>query len=212
MTPSTPTRAGSQRRRTSELLACRSSGRERRTVRVRECQSRADGPQGGSDRRWLGARWLITEACYRLSISRITITIRMMAIRLKQIDEMLQPRPGCDAAAVLIPRAAIAIANVGTHCGTRARSRRDANQSRIAPTRSVAASTRRIGIQPEIDGTSECCRPHQFASDTTDSAGGSPPPGASVTSRVRTVPAPSVNVPVSSRTVPGLSAGVTRTR
>ena len=63
-----------------------------------------------------------------------------MAIRLKQIDEMLQPRPGCVATATLMPSDAIAMASVGTHGGTRDRSRREANQRRSAPTISVAAS------------------------------------------------------------------------
>ena len=75
----------------------------------------------------------------------MTDKIRMMAMRLKQIDEMLQPMPGCDAAAVLTPSDPMAMASVGTHFGTRDRSRRDANQSASAPTRSVAASVNRKG-------------------------------------------------------------------
>ena len=68
----------------------------------------------------------------------------MIAIRLKQIDEMLQPIPGCEATATLTPSDAIAIASVGTHGGTRDRSRREANQSRAAPTISVAANGSRM--------------------------------------------------------------------
>jgi len=65
-------------------------------------------------------------------------------MRLKQIDEMLQPIPGSEATATLTPRDAIAMARVGTHRGTRDRSRREANQSRAAPTMSVAANGSRM--------------------------------------------------------------------
>ena len=68
----------------------------------------------------------------------------MIAMRLKQIEEMLQPIPDWDATATLTPKDAIAMASVGTHRGTRDRSRRDANQSRAAPTMSVAANGNRM--------------------------------------------------------------------
>ena len=68
----------------------------------------------------------------------------MIAMRLKQIDEMLQPIPGWDATATLTPKDAIAMASVGTHRGTRERSRREANQSSAAPTMSVAANGSRM--------------------------------------------------------------------
>ena len=68
----------------------------------------------------------------------------MIAMRLKQIDEILQPIPGREATPTLIPSDAIATASVGTHCGTRDRSRREANQSRTAPTMSVAATGSRM--------------------------------------------------------------------
>ena len=69
----------------------------------------------------------------------MTVRISTIAIRLKQIDEMLQPMPCCDEAATLRPSAPIAIARGGTNRGTRERSRRDVNQSRSEPTTSVAA-------------------------------------------------------------------------
>src|SRR4051812_12340588 len=90
-----------------------------------ECLPRADQPQ--ADRR-----------AYRFRISRITRRMSTIAIRLKQIDEMLQPTPGSDDAATLRPSAPIAIASDGTHRGTRDRSRLDANHRRAAPTSSVA--------------------------------------------------------------------------
>ena len=68
----------------------------------------------------------------------------MMAIRLKQIDEMLQPTPRREATATLIPSDPIASASVGTHRGTRDRSRREANQSAIAPMMRVAARGSRM--------------------------------------------------------------------
>jgi hypothetical protein len=77
-------------------------------------------------------------------MSRITTTIKMIAMRLKQMDEILQPIPGREATATLTPKDAIAMASVGTHRGTRDRSRRDANQSSAAPTMSVAANGSRM--------------------------------------------------------------------
>jgi len=68
----------------------------------------------------------------------------MIAMRLKQIDEMLQPIPGSEATATLMPKDAIAMASAGTHRGTRDRSRRDANQRSAAPTMSVAANGSRM--------------------------------------------------------------------
>jgi len=68
----------------------------------------------------------------------------MMAMRLKQIEEMLHPIPGRDATATLMPRDAIATESVGTHGGTRDRSRREVNQRRAAPTMSVAANVSRM--------------------------------------------------------------------
>ena len=67
-----------------------------------------------------------------------------MAMTLKQMDEMLQPMPGRDAAPTLMPSAAMAMARMETQPGTRDRSRRDANQSRVAPRSRVAASARGI--------------------------------------------------------------------
>jgi hypothetical protein len=69
----------------------------------------------------------------------------MIAMRLKQIDEMLHPTPGCVAAATLTPSDPMAIASVGTHAGTRDPSRFDANQSSSAPMMRVAARGRRMG-------------------------------------------------------------------
>jgi len=68
----------------------------------------------------------------------------MIAMRLKQIDEILQPIPGRDATATLMPRDAIAMASVDTHRGTRDCSRREASQSSTAPTTSVAANGSRM--------------------------------------------------------------------
>ena len=63
---------------------------------------------------------------------------------LKQIDEMLHASPTRLLAAVLSPNAPIATARIGTHGGTRPRSRLDENQSRIAPTSSVTESVNRM--------------------------------------------------------------------
>src|SRR4030095_9293490 len=52
----------------------------------------------------------------------------------------------------------------------------------------------------------------QGASATTERLVGRPPPGASVTSSVRTEPPAAVIAPVSRITVPGVPTGVTRTR
>jgi hypothetical protein len=70
----------------------------------------------------------------------MTRMISTIAMRLKQIEEMLQASPGWVLAAVLRPSDAIATARTGTHAGTRSRSRREATQSSAAPTSSVAAS------------------------------------------------------------------------
>ena len=70
--------------------------------------------------------------------------MRMIAIRLKQIDEILQPMPGWVATPTLTPSDAIATASVGTQRGMRERSRREENHRSPAPMISVAASVRRI--------------------------------------------------------------------
>jgi hypothetical protein len=70
--------------------------------------------------------------------------MRMIAMRLKQMDEMLQPMPGCVATATLTPSDAIAMASVGTQRGMRERSRREENQRSAAPMIRVAASVSRI--------------------------------------------------------------------
>ena len=70
--------------------------------------------------------------------------MRMIAMRLKQIDEMLHPMPGWVATPTLTPSDAIATASVGTQRGMRERSRREEIQRSAAPTISVAASVRRI--------------------------------------------------------------------
>jgi hypothetical protein len=80
---------------------------------------------------------------YRLSMSRRTIKIRTIAMMLKQIDDMLQPTPGREAAATLRPSAPIAIASGDTQAGMRERSRRDASHSSPAPMRRLAANASR---------------------------------------------------------------------
>jgi hypothetical protein len=70
--------------------------------------------------------------------------MRMIAMRLKQMDEMLQPIPDCVATATLTPSDAMAMASEGTHRGTRERSRREENQSSRPPMMRVAASVNRI--------------------------------------------------------------------
>ena len=70
--------------------------------------------------------------------------MRMIAMRLKQIDEILQPMPGWVATPTLTPSDAIATASVGTQRGMRERSRREVYQRSPAPMISVAASMRRI--------------------------------------------------------------------
>ena len=67
----------------------------------------------------------------------------MIAMRLKQIDEMLQPTPAREAAATLKPSAAMATASGDTQEGMRDRSRRDASHRTAAPTRRVAANASR---------------------------------------------------------------------
>ena len=81
---------------------------------------------------------------YRFNISRSTTRISTIAMMLKQIDEMLQPIPGCVATATLTPSEPIAMASVGTHWGMRDFSRREAIQSSRAPTIRVAASGSRM--------------------------------------------------------------------
>lgn len=49
----------------------------------------------------------------------MTTMINTIAMRLKQIDEMLHAIPTCVLAAVLSPSAAMATASTGTHGGTR---------------------------------------------------------------------------------------------